>query len=212
LHQEIEVTATGAEVTHVTRGYDSPSVSNGRGRLTSVADDSGTTVFHYDPRGNTSRRTHALVGLAGNYTYEYAYNDRDQLTGRTFPAGGPWSATDQGTETYLYTSDGILTDVYRGATPWAKWSGWNAHRKPTMSYRHWNGFEWAHMTEFEYDPEQRLSAMAVWTADGDMPVDNLYTYDAVGNLEAIATGDSRPWRRASRPTRHRGSATTRSAV
>lgn len=183
---EIEVTpATGAETTRVTFGWDETFATNGKGRMTSVIDPSGLQAFDYDARGNVSRRIHALTGLPGSYAYGYAYNDRDQVTSKVFPSGGPWSATDQGTETYLYTADGVLTDIQRNGTPWAKWSGWNAHRKPAMAYRHWNGFEWAHMTEYGYDPDQRLAEMTTWTADGQIVADNLYTYDAVGHLATI---------------------------
>lgn len=183
---ELEVAvATGAETTRVTFGYDESFATNGKGRLTSVVDPSGLQSFHYDPRGNITRRVHALMGLPGTYAYDYTYNDRDQLKTRAFPSGGPWSATDQGTEAYAYSADGVLTDISRNGAPWAKWSDWDAQRKPTMAYRHWNGVEWAHMTEYGYDPDQRLSAMTTWTADGIIVADNLYTYDAVGRLATI---------------------------
>ena len=64
------------------------------------------TKLGYDARGNLSTREITLNGLSGSYVYTYGYDDQDRLTQKTLPAGSP----DQAVQTFVYTSDGLLSD------------------------------------------------------------------------------------------------------
>jgi RHS repeat-associated protein len=57
----------------------------GVGKLTSQADNSGTTQYRYDFRGNV---TSVITSLGEKtYTTDYRYNEANQLTGMTYPDG-----------------------------------------------------------------------------------------------------------------------------
>jgi RHS repeat-associated protein len=70
---------------NITYSYDSPSVSNGRGRLTGMADPTGTYTYGYDPRGNLVREEKLINGIP--YTTEYGYDKNDTLASITSPSG-----------------------------------------------------------------------------------------------------------------------------
>jgi RHS repeat-associated protein len=65
--------------------YDSPSASNGKGRLTGMADPTGVYTYGYDSRGNLIREEKLIAGIT--YTTEYGYDRNDTLTSITYPSG-----------------------------------------------------------------------------------------------------------------------------
>jgi RHS repeat-associated protein len=69
----------------ITYSYDSSSASNGKGRLTGMADLTGTYTYHYNPKGNLIREEKLILGIA--YTTQYSYDRNDVLTSVTSPSG-----------------------------------------------------------------------------------------------------------------------------
>ncbi|GEM_PF-1389699 len=68
----------------------------GVGRLTSMTDESGSTQFRYDDRGNLIEARQEITGVFGSaltLTTQYAYDAADQLTGITYPSGAQVSYT-----------------------------------------------------------------------------------------------------------------------
>ncbi len=66
-------------------GYDSPSSTYGLGRLTSMTDPSGTTVYHYDAAGRATREEKTVLGVL--YTTSYAWDNVGNLLQVTYPGG-----------------------------------------------------------------------------------------------------------------------------
>lgn len=62
-----------------------PGPRNGRGRLTSMTDESGATHFHYDARGRVACRERLLGGQSK--ATRYAYDAADRLVSLTYPSG-----------------------------------------------------------------------------------------------------------------------------
>ena len=66
--------------------YDSIAGGNiGKGRLTSVTDESGSTAYVYDARGNVLTETRTIAGQV--YTAGYQYGLADRVIGITYPSG-----------------------------------------------------------------------------------------------------------------------------
>ena len=59
--------------------------SNGIGRLTTLEDNSGTTTYQYDARGNLTQQAYSRNGVT--HTTAYAYDNADNLTQITYPSG-----------------------------------------------------------------------------------------------------------------------------
>jgi len=59
--------------------------TNGKGRLTSMADAVGAASYAYDARGNLISETRTINGT--QYITGYTYNDADRLTRATYPSG-----------------------------------------------------------------------------------------------------------------------------
>jgi RHS repeat-associated protein len=66
-------------------GYDSPTSAFGKGRLTSMTDRSGSTVYHYDALGRTTREEATILGVT--YVTQYAYDNVGNLASTTYPGG-----------------------------------------------------------------------------------------------------------------------------
>lgn len=67
----------------VVYGYDEHP--NGKGRLTSITDSSGTYQYTYDTLGRMIREDKTLFNTA--YSTQYAYDDAGNLTGVNYPSG-----------------------------------------------------------------------------------------------------------------------------
>jgi RHS repeat-associated protein len=75
-----------AAAENVTYTYDSVLAGNkGKGRLTSVTDESGSTAYVYDVRGNVLSETRVIAGQS--YAVAYQYDTADRVTQITYPSG-----------------------------------------------------------------------------------------------------------------------------
>src|SRR5262249_43787673 len=107
------------------------------GRLTAVFDPSGSTFFTYDARGNIAQKFITLTGLnglciggsrpplCGSFEYDFTYDDQNRLTSKTFPAF-PTSNSTRAVQRFMYSKDGLLTNVAHNGVTYAHYSGFNA--------------------------------------------------------------------------------------
>ncbi len=80
----------------ISYSYDEIDVTNGIGRLTRVVDASGTTRYHYDKRGNTTKVVTTLGGHTK--TTQYAYDAADGLIRIIYPSGQVVDYTDSNSD------------------------------------------------------------------------------------------------------------------
>jgi YD repeat-containing protein len=59
---------------------------NGVGRLCGVTDESGSTSYEYDPRGNVTKKTVTVNGVSGSFSTRYEYDGADRLTAMIYPS------------------------------------------------------------------------------------------------------------------------------
>ncbi len=91
-----------ASAENVTYTYDSVLAGNkGKGRLTSVTDESGSTAYVFDARGNVLTETHVIAGQS--YAVGYAYDLADRVSTITYPSGR--------IVTYVRDAQGRVTSV-----------------------------------------------------------------------------------------------------
>jgi YD repeat-containing protein len=75
-----------ATAENVTYTYDDITAPNkGKGRLTKVADQTGSTAMVYDARGNVITETRTIATKV--YTVSYLYDLADRITQLTYPSG-----------------------------------------------------------------------------------------------------------------------------
>ncbi|WP_171014189.1 RHS repeat protein [Chitinivorax sp. B] len=117
------------------------SAANGKGRLASLQDTSGTTHYRYDAQGRLSGKTLSFTaiggvgGEAGKREVSYSWNEQGQLTQLTYPSGFK--------VTYSYNSNGQVSAVqlngqalisniqyqpFGGIKSWS-WAGGNTHHR-----------------------------------------------------------------------------------
>lgn len=142
------------------------------GRLVRVEDESGTTVFDYDLRGNLTRKTITPAGGAP-LTLQLAYRSDDLVTSIAYPDGT--------TIGYHYDVAGRLASI-DGVISSIEYD--DSGRRIRTSYA--NGVT----TEDAFDPHTGwLSASAVRAGGGTLR-DVSYTHDPAGDLLGIASPDA----------------------
>ena len=82
LNRLIEVRYPNAQF-NINYTYDQGT--NGIGRLTTLEDNSGTTTYQYDARGNLTQQAYSRNGVT--HTTAYIYDNADNLTQITYPSG-----------------------------------------------------------------------------------------------------------------------------
>jgi YD repeat-containing protein len=85
LNRLTAVTYPGSPSESITYAYDQPSAGYGVGRLGQLTDQTGTTSFAYDHRGNQLQSSVTILG--NSYTTAYAYDLADNLVRTTYPSG-----------------------------------------------------------------------------------------------------------------------------
>ncbi|HLO29543.1 MAG TPA: RHS repeat-associated core domain-containing protein [Anaerolineales bacterium] len=65
--------------------YD--TCQNGKGRLCQVADQSGTTKYSYDIKGQLLEEDQTVTGVSGVYVTRYGYDPNGNLISMTYPSG-----------------------------------------------------------------------------------------------------------------------------
>jgi len=152
--------------------YDEPASDNGAGRLTQVADATGTTRLHYDPAGRLSREEHSLAGVP--FTTAYGYDRNGNRTTLTYPSGRVVATPVDGADRLVAattTVDGVPTDLVTGLTyqPFG----------PITAATYGNGLT----ATYTYDQRYRLTGLT----QGGGVVDRTYVPDPVGNVGSITS-------------------------
>ena len=166
IHKQGKSSASASPTTLATYLYDDPSKPNGVGRLSKVADASGSTEFFYDILGRPIK-TVKTIGTQ-SFTVERAYDLKGQLSRLTYPDG----------EIVNYTYDAAGrptrvegTEVYVAAAQYNK-----ASQLARLTYGN------QLVTGFTYDPTGYLQRLV--TDQGRLQ-DLAYTFDRVGNILSI---------------------------
>jgi RHS repeat-associated protein len=162
--------------TDVTFTYDETDVTNGLGRLTRMQDQSGTTRYSYDSRGNVTREKRTIDNV--DYAVDYAYNANNTLTFKTYRST---AANLRGT---AYTIDNatqrpVQAGFCAGCHVGEFWAASNIAYEPfggvgSMSYN--NGQEITITRNQEYQIDELLSGSVL---------DRDYSYDGMGNITEI---------------------------
>ncbi|MBI4597113.1 MAG: glycohydrolase toxin TNT-related protein [Candidatus Omnitrophica bacterium] len=162
----------------VTYAYDDAQQSFATGKLTSVADGSGSSRFIYDQLGRLITETKILDGTT--YTIQRAYDLPGRLTTLTYPDGDTAAYTynaQGGIETVmLHTADSTQqTEVIQDIQ-------YNAAGQVTKIH-YGNGT----VSDYTYNPQTlRLSSLVTRHSSlGTTLQDFSYTFDALGNVTAI---------------------------
>ncbi len=138
---------------------------NGKGRLCSMTDASGTTVYEYTPKGQVKKETKIIDSI--QYVTQYTYDQNGNLKTLTYPSGRVIS--------YNYSNDkavSVLNNAANLAT--------NIQYKPfggMSSITYGNGLAGS----ISYDNQYRVTGI---TAGSVMNL-SYPTYDANGNITAI---------------------------
>ncbi|UTW46347.1 RHS domain-containing protein [bacterium SCSIO 12696] len=151
---------------NITYGYDAGA--NGKGRLTSVTDASGSRTFTYDHFGNLTG-----ISATGNVTYtlSYGYNTAQQLVQVTYPSGR--------TVDYTYNSEGEISGAsttLNGTTTSLANNMAYLPFGPIQQFNYGNGIQLSRSFDLDY----RLT-----NQDHGTVKSNSYSYDNVDNITAI---------------------------
>ena len=163
--------------------YDDPAPGRyGIGRLAGVADDSGSTSYRYDARGNLVREERVIEGAAYVTSYEYDSLDRPALM--TYPSG---RVIDYGYDSLSRVAGLAMRDGFLApATILASGFGYEAFAG-LNAMTHGNGVT----LDLGYDLDGRLAALDAH--NGATPVLDLdYSYDAASNIAAITDAGGGP--------------------
>jgi len=164
----------------ITYTYDTPGISGsyGVGRLSSVADGTGSTSFAYDHRGNLVTKRQAIG--TGTADLAYSYDLGDRVTQVAYPSGRIVQ--------YAYDSKGRVSQVQTKAS--AGTSSWTILAS-SMSYEPFgsvktmalgNGLAVAN----DWGNDGRLASRRLYRTSTNADLSNLsYGYDANDNLNAI---------------------------
>ena len=166
----------GSSVVRNSYTYDDATPGHyGIGRLAGYADESGTTAYRYDARGNIVREDRTIGTQA--YVSEYGWNADGLLIRKTYPSGRivDYARNTRGQVTSVSTRANAGAPAVTVATAIAY-----EPFGPVKALTHGNGVTVA----LAYDLNGRLSAMDAF--NGATPVLDLdYTYDLAGNITDI---------------------------
>ena len=149
----------------VDTAYAYDTCPNGKGRLCSMTDASGTTAYEYTPKGQVKKETKVID--SNQYVTQYTYDQNGNLKTMTYPSGR--------VITYNYTNDRVVS-VLNNAANLAS----SLNYKPfggVSSITYGNGLTGS----IGYDTQYRIVSLSTGT------VQNLSysSYDANGNITGI---------------------------
>jgi RHS repeat-associated protein len=138
---------------------------NGKDRLCSMTDASGTTTYAFTPKGQVAKETKTIDSI--QYVTQYAYDQNDNVKTMTYPSGR--------VITYNYSNNAVISVLNNAAN-----LATNIQYKPfggISSLTYGNGLAGS----ISYDNQYRVTGI---TAGSVMNL-NYPTYDANGNIMAI---------------------------
>ena len=186
----------------VTYTYD--SCSNGKGRLCSITDKTGTTAYSYDLHGRLLAKAQTTLGFTQNVSY--SYNNAGQMDRMTLPSGK--------VVTYAYLNNRITGVTYDGKPvvknadyePFGPIGEWTWGNDTTTSpNRHTRYFDLdGRVGKIEtgngidpsliiYDAASRITALQKLTgAAVDPAKSTTYGYDSLDRLTAVTPNVGNP--------------------
>ena len=163
----------------VTYAYDSASVTNGKGRLSSVSTTNATTAYGaYDAMGRETMVTKTITGAPSAYTTSYAYGRAGQIEQLTYPDSFALDYAYHAGSGLLHTatgSDNVVYATFTGYEPTGKMGQVDCG----------NGVA----TSFAYYPKTtRLET--IWTEDSSQTLlqNRTYHYFPSGDIHQIDDG------------------------
>ena len=158
---------------NITFTYDTGTAcSNGIGRLCQMTDESGSTTYSYDARGNLLSQTQTLGSVVA--TTSYTYNSADQLTQITYPSG----RTVDYTRNVLGQIDSVSTTHNSQTTGLSSVHTYEPFG-PLNAMTYGNGLTHTR----QYDLDYRLTQLT--TMNGSVHQDLGYTFDNANNITDI---------------------------
>lgn len=156
--------------------YDNPAKAFAKGKLTEIADASGSSSFAYDTLGRLVTEAKTVDGTT--YTIQRAYDLLGRLTGLQYPNAdvAAYTYNDQGgIQTIALQSPG------QAVQPIINSVDYNAAGQITkMVYG--NGVT----TDYSYNPQTLRLQNLKSVGPGGVIQDFTYNFDAVGNVQSIA--------------------------
>jgi RHS repeat-associated protein len=171
-------TFPAATAENVTYTWDSIASGNkGKGRITSAADQSGSTSWVYDARGNVTSETRVIQGKS--YTTAYVYNAGDKVTQITYPSGRIVTIARNA----LGQISGITTKKNAAAAVANVATGvtWSAMSDLVTGFTYGNGLTFA----ATYDLDYRIATLKVKNGTTDT-ISQSFGYSDNVNLTSIA--------------------------
>ncbi|OGX37530.1 MAG: hypothetical protein A3C53_04955 [Omnitrophica WOR_2 bacterium RIFCSPHIGHO2_02_FULL_68_15] len=170
---------TGVTGQPVSYTYDGPATPFSKGKLTAVADGSGSAGFQYDTLGRLVKETKTITGDAA-YTIQRAYDLLGRLTRLTYPDGEVAS--------YTYNPQGGIETVTGqpangptgSTTVYVSDIAYNAAGQVTK-ITYGNGV----VSDYTYNPQTLRLDQLKTTGPGGTLQDFRYTFDPTGNVSAI---------------------------
>ncbi len=164
-----------------TNGYDDTTGGNkGKGRRTSLTDESGSALWVYDARGRVTQKTKTIS--ATPYTTSYAYDNADRLSTVTVPGGEVITQTYNNRSLASTLSSSVSGSIVSSST-------YNKIGSPTRlnlnngvrtDYQYWGLEHTGTPAEQSYGQLYRINTYR--TSDSLQHQDLKYTWDAAGNL------------------------------
>lgn len=178
LNRLTAITYPGSSSENITYVYDQPAAGYGIGRLAQLTDQTGTTSYVYDHRGNQLQSSVTILGKS--YTTAYAYDLADNLVQTTYPSGRvvnhQLDALGRTAAVTTAQSSGATAETVATAINYLPFG-------PAQSLNYGNNLE----LNLGIDADYRISSLAVEAAGGTGPsvLDLTYTQNAVDNITAI---------------------------
>ena len=168
--------------------YDQTDVANGKGRLTTMIDASGTTRYEYDMRGNIVKQHCTIDNIT--YTTEFEYDKNDQLTKTVYPYDSGSSSAGLSI-IYDRNFNGNITGVKSSYGQFA-WS-----LTSDMKYEPFGGLKSKLLhfpdirVEIDWDEQYRIKNITseILNPSG-IVLDWNYTHDFNGNISSLTINDS----------------------
>ena len=179
--------SSGSCGTQISTTYTFDQGSNGIGRRTGMADNSGSSAWTYDNRGRMLQEVRSITG-ASPFTTSWTYNSADLPVTMTYP--------DNEVLTYGYNSDGTLnsTTSSLGATYASGTQYDEAGRLTSLTYgagiirKTWSYFAWNTASQGGL-----LSSATATRLSDSATLQNLaYTYDKNSNVLTILDNQAGP--------------------
>ncbi|RJQ49599.1 MAG: hypothetical protein C4538_02020 [Nitrospiraceae bacterium] len=150
---------TGTDIVYT---YDEPTSTNPKGRLTTLIDNSGTTLFYYDEMGQISKTEKTLASDLSFYRTQTQYDPLGRVKKIIYP--------DLTEVDYQYDGNGNIRDIKKGAQAYVTYDSYTAIGNP-LSLTFGNGTT----TNYTYYPESnRLKTIITTSPTAGVLMDLFY--------------------------------------